>query len=80
MFLGRHLLVLLPEPSNGSLDAYGTVTRVWGNDMVNMLVVPDASLPVVHGSVPVLRDLEAARARHAEGYRGPVAYPPPRAA
>lgn len=80
VFLGKHLLVLLRTPSNGSYDAYATVTRAWSPGCANLLVVPDASLPVVALSVPVVEDLAAAQQLMAESNHLYVAYHPARPA
>lgn len=78
MFLGKHLLVLLATASNGTLDAFGVVTRGWSDECVNMTVFPDNSAPFTTCSVPVVSDLDAANARRESGHTGPIAYHPPR--
>jgi hypothetical protein len=76
LFLGKHLLVLLDKPANGSLDAYATVVRPWGDQCANIMVFPDGPSPQWCTSVPVVANLAEAQAKRAAGNSGPIAYHP----
>jgi hypothetical protein len=78
MFLGKHLLVLLPHPSNGTVEAFGVVTRVWSETAVNMTVFPDFALPLLATSVTVVADRAAADEQRTKQLGGCIAYHPPR--
>jgi len=83
LFLGKHLLVLLDSAVNGTVDAYGTVTQIFGPadlaERVNMTIFAPGSM--LHGwSVPLVDDRGTALEKRATGYCGPIAYPPPAAA
>lgn len=75
--VGRSVLVIGgPAVSNGTDVAPGVITRVWGDDMVNVTVFPDFSnQPRCCSSVRLYRDEQAARDAKADAPEGAGATP-----
>jgi hypothetical protein len=79
VFLGKHLLVLCPLPVNGTTDAYGTVTQLLDNGLVNLTIFRAGGVMEAGWDMTVHPDRAAAQAAldAQTGVLVPVAYLPP---
>jgi hypothetical protein len=76
--VGRIVHVVGPKgTSNGADYAPGIVTRVWGDDMINVTVFPDGATPIAATSVHFAEQETDARAHLTRNQYASAAFWPP---
>lgn len=79
--IGRIVHVIGPDAeSNGAKVAPGVITRVWSDDLINVLIFPDGVAPMARTSVKLYASEDEARGITLADHRFPPnqAFWPPR--